>query len=102
MRGQLKSEKKVEDVAVELTFFEVRREGWSNSVVVYTHMSEPFTKAVKKAAELLGVRSEQVALITPSGVTVTVVDEKGRELTVQEVVEKYGFTFGIVPRDLLG
>jgi len=96
------SKREKEPVAIELTFYEVRREGWRSSTVVYTYLDEPISKAVKKAAESLGIKADQVALITPSGVTVQTRDEEGRELTVKDVVEKYGFTYGIVPRDLLG
>ena len=86
---------------VELYFYEMRESSIGKSVVVHANLEDPISVVVAKAAKLLELDAEEVALVTPQGIPVTVYEE-GREKTVKEIVEKYGFSFAIVTRDLLG
>ncbi|MHA1590118.1 MAG: hypothetical protein ACTSVA_05895 [Candidatus Njordarchaeales archaeon] len=87
--------------AVELHFYEMRGGSLGKSVVIHANLEDPVSVVVAKAAKMLELDAEEVALVTPQGIPVTVYEE-GREKTVKEIVEKYGFSFAIVTRDLLG
>jgi len=71
------------------------------SIVVHANLTDPMSKVVEKAAKMLDVQAEEIALITPDG-TPVVIYERGREKAVKEIVEKYGFTFALITKDLLG
>jgi len=86
---------------VPLNFYEVRGDSWQRSETIHTYLNESFEKAIVKAVKKLGIRADRVAVITPDGATVRV-REGGRELTVKDVVDRYGFTFGITTEDVLG
>jgi len=86
---------------VELYFYEMRHGNLGKSVVVHANLTDPMPKVIEKAAKMLDIQAEEVAIITPDG-TPVLVYEKGREKRVKEIVEKYGFTYALLTKDLLG
>jgi len=79
----------------------MRHGSLGKSIVIHASLKDPMSKVVEKAAKMLDIQAEEVALITPDGTPVSVY-EKGKEKNVKEIVEKYGFTYALITKDLLG
>jgi len=79
----------------------MRHGNLGKSAVVHAYLNDPISKVIEKAARMLDIKAEEVALVTPDGTPVSI-SEKGREKTVRDIVEKYGFTFALLTKDLLG
>jgi len=90
-----------EEETIELRFYEVRGDSWDRNIAIYAKLNDPFDRAVAKAASELGIRSEDVAVVTPDGANVRVY-QNNQSRTVKDIVESYGFTFGLTSKDLLG
>lgn len=89
------------DNVVELYFYEMQHGSLGKSVVVHANLDDPMSKVVEKASKMLDIHAEEVALITPDG-TPVVIYEKGKEKKVGEIIERYGFTYALITKDLLG
>ena len=100
---QKKDEKKEElSMTVELYFFELRENISGKGKVVFADLDDPIDKVIRKAANLLDLRADEVAVMTPQGIPIRVYDEKGKPLKVKDIVEQYGFSFALVTKDVLG
>lgn len=86
---------------IELYFYEMKHGNLGKSIVIHANLDDPMPKVVAKAAKMLDMHAEEVAVITPDGTPVTVY-EKGKEKSVREIVEAYGFTYALLTKDLLG